>query len=147
MYRPFFTSLAYGKKLDQQIFARNPRKLKEKLFTEIHALFFVLGRTFGLFFHGEDINMVKGHNVGFVVNLKPLAIHHKLIAFYIHNGYRSIGEHLMHNIRSVPLALQFPLSEGFKPRIVEEDLISFFKLFFFNLLSYHLLILSLYMLA
>jgi hypothetical protein len=25
--------------------------------------------------------------------------------------------------------LQFPLSEGFKPRIVEEDLISFFKLF------------------
>jgi hypothetical protein len=28
----------------------------------------------------------------------------------------------MHNIRSVPLALQFPLSEGFKSRIVEEDL-------------------------
>jgi hypothetical protein len=72
---------------------RNSRKLKEKLFTEIHALFFVLGGTFGLFLHGEDINMVKGHNVGFVVNLKPLTIHHKLIAVYIHNGYRSIGEH------------------------------------------------------
>jgi hypothetical protein len=43
--------------------------------------FFVLGRTFGLFFHGEDINMVKGHNVGFVVNLKSLTIHHKLITF------------------------------------------------------------------
>jgi hypothetical protein len=69
--------------------------------------------------------MVKGHNVGFVVNLKPLTIHHKLIAFYIHNGYCSVGEDQMHNIRSVPLALQFPLSEGFKPRIVEEDLISF----------------------
>jgi hypothetical protein len=53
----------------------------------------------------------------------------------------------MNNLRSVPLALQFPLSEGFKPRIVEEDLISFFKLFLFNLLSYHLLILSFYMLA
>jgi hypothetical protein len=39
---------------------RNSRKLKEQLFTEIHALFFVLGRTFELFFHGEDINMVKG---------------------------------------------------------------------------------------
>jgi hypothetical protein len=26
--------------------------------------------------------------------------------------------------------LQFPLSEGFKPRIVEEDLISFFEFFF-----------------
>jgi hypothetical protein len=36
-------------------------------------LFFVLGGTFGLFLHGEDINMVKGHNVGFVVNLKPLS--------------------------------------------------------------------------
>jgi hypothetical protein len=31
--------------------------------------------------------MVRGHNVGFVVNLKPLTIHHKLIAFHIHNGY------------------------------------------------------------
>jgi hypothetical protein len=51
---------------------RNSGKLKEKLFTKIHALFFV---------HGEDINMVKGHNVGFIVNLKPLTIHHKLIAF------------------------------------------------------------------
>jgi hypothetical protein len=74
--------------------------------------------------------MVKGHDVGFVVNLKPLTIHHKLIAVYIHNGYRSVGERRMHNIRSVPFALQFPLSEGFKPRIVEEDLISFFKFFF-----------------
>jgi hypothetical protein len=53
-----------------------------------------------------------------------------LIAFHIHNGYCSVGEHRMHNIRSVPFALQFPLSEGFKPRILEEDLISFFKLFF-----------------
>jgi hypothetical protein len=35
----------------------------------------------------------------------------------------------MNNIKSVPLALQFPLFEGFEPRIVEEDLISFFKLF------------------
>jgi hypothetical protein len=30
-----------------------------------------------------------------------------LITFYVHNGYRSVGEHRMHNIRSVPLALQF----------------------------------------
>jgi hypothetical protein len=28
--------------------------------------------------------------------------------------------------------LQFPLSESFKPRLVEEDLISFFKLFLFQ---------------
>jgi hypothetical protein len=73
-----------------------------------------------------------------------------LITFHIHDGYRSIGEHRMNNVRSVPLALQFPLSEGFKPRIVEEDLISFspsLNSFFFNLLSYHLLILYLYMLA
>jgi hypothetical protein len=33
--------------------------------------------------------VVKGHNVGFVVNLKPLTIHHELITFHIHNGYRS----------------------------------------------------------
>jgi hypothetical protein len=65
-----------------------------------------------------------------------------LIAFYIHNGYRSVGEHRMHNIRFAPLALQFPLSEGFKPRIVEEDLISFFKLFLFQsfiCLHFHML--------
>jgi hypothetical protein len=98
--------------LAQKIFARNSRKLKEKLFTKIHALFFVLGGTFGLFFHGEDVNMVKGHNIGLEVNLKSLTIHHKLIAFYIHNRYHSVGEHRMHNIRSVPLALQFPLFEG-----------------------------------
>jgi hypothetical protein len=61
-----------------------------------------------------------------------LTIHHELITFHIHNGYRSVGEHRMHSIRSVPLALQFPLSEGFKPRIVEEDLISFLKLFLFQ---------------
>jgi hypothetical protein len=36
-----------------------------------------------------------------------------LITFHIHNGYRSVGEHRMNNIRFVPLALQFPLSEGF----------------------------------
>jgi hypothetical protein len=65
-----------------------------------------------------------------------------LITLHIHDGYHSIGEHRMNNIRFAPLALQFPISEGFKPRIVEEDLI-----FFFNLLSYHLLIHSLYMLA
>jgi hypothetical protein len=73
--------------------------------------------------------MVKGHNVGFIVNLKPLTIDLELITFYIHNGYRSVREHRMNNVRSVPLASQFPLSEGFKPRIIEEDLISFFKLF------------------
>jgi hypothetical protein len=67
-----------------------------------------------------------------------LTIHHELITFHIHDGYRSIGEHRMNNVRSVPLALQFSLSEGFKPRIVVEDLISFFEFFFFNLLSYHL---------
>jgi hypothetical protein len=39
--------------------------------------------------------------------------------------------------------LQFPLSEGFKPRIVEEDLTSFFEFLFLQPLSYHLLILSL----
>jgi hypothetical protein len=32
-------------------------------------LFYVLGWMFELFFHGEDINMVKGHNVRFVVTL------------------------------------------------------------------------------
>jgi hypothetical protein len=74
--------------------------------------------------------MVKRHNVGFVVNIKPLTIHHELITFHIHNGYCSVGEHRMNNVRSVLLALQYPLSEGFKPRIVEEDLISFFKLLF-----------------
>jgi hypothetical protein len=62
-----------------------------------------------------------------------LTIHHKFIAFHIHNGYRPVGEHQIHNIRSVP---QFPFSEGFKPRIVEEDLISFFKLFL-SLTFYH----------
>jgi hypothetical protein len=119
-----------GKSWPSKPSQQTPEKLKDKLFTKIHALFFVLGRTFGLFFHGEDINVVKGHNVGFLLNLKPLTIHHELITFHIHNGYRSVGEHRMRNIRSVPLALQLPLSEGFKPRIVEEDLISFFKLFF-----------------
>jgi hypothetical protein len=34
-----------------------------------------------------------------------LIIHHELITFHIHNGYRSIGEHRMHNVRSTPLAL------------------------------------------
>jgi hypothetical protein len=59
-----------------------------------------------------------------------LTIHHELITFHIHDGYRSIGEHRMNNVRSVPLALLFPLSEGFKPRIVEEDLISFSEFLF-----------------
>jgi hypothetical protein len=91
--------------------------------------------------------MVKGHNVRFIINLKSLTIHHEFITFHIHDGYRSIGENRMNNVRSVPLVLQFPLSDSFKPRIVEEDLISFFEFLFFNLLSCHLLILSLYMLA
>jgi hypothetical protein len=73
--------------------------------------------------------MVKRHNFKFVVNRKPLTIHHELITFHIHDGYRPIGEHRMNNVRSIPLALQFPLSEGFESRIVEEDLISFFKFF------------------
>jgi hypothetical protein len=60
--------------------------------------------------------MVKGHNVGFVINLKPLTILHELITFHIHEGYCSIREHRMNNVRSVPLALQFPLSEGFNCR-------------------------------
>jgi hypothetical protein len=50
-----------------------------------------------------------------------------LITFHIHDDYRSIGKHRMNNVRSIPLALQFPLSADFKPRIVEEDLISFFE--------------------
>jgi hypothetical protein len=29
---------------------------------------------------------VKGYNVGFVINLKPLTIHHELITFRIHDG-------------------------------------------------------------
>jgi hypothetical protein len=53
-----------------------------------------------------------------------------LITFHINDGYRSIGERRMNNVRSVPLALQIPLSEGFKPRIVEEDLISFLEFLF-----------------
>jgi hypothetical protein len=44
----------------------------------------------------------------------PLTIHHELITFHIHNGYRSVGEHRMNNVRCVPLALEFPLYEGFK---------------------------------
>jgi hypothetical protein len=27
-----------------------------------------------------------------------------LITFHIHDGYRSIGEHQMNNVRSIPLA-------------------------------------------
>jgi hypothetical protein len=71
-------------------FTRNSRKIKEKLFTKILTLFYVLGSTFGLFLHGEDINMVKRHNVGFVINLKSLTIHCELITFHIHDGYHSI---------------------------------------------------------
>jgi hypothetical protein len=37
--------------------------------------------------------MVKGYNIGFVINLKPLTIHHELITFNIHDDYRSIGEY------------------------------------------------------
>jgi hypothetical protein len=32
-------------------------------------LFYVLGWTFELFFHGEDIDVVKEYSVGFIVNL------------------------------------------------------------------------------
>jgi hypothetical protein len=53
-----------------------------------------------------------------------------LITFHVHDGYRFIVEHRMNNVMSVPFALQFPLSEGLKHRIVEEGLISFFELFF-----------------
>jgi hypothetical protein len=74
-------------------FARNSRKNKRKNIYKILTLFYVLGLMFELFFHGEDINMVKRHNVRFVLNLKPLTIHHELITFHIHDGYRSIGEH------------------------------------------------------
>jgi hypothetical protein len=82
-----------GKSWPSKSSRETPENKKKKLFTKIHALFFVLGGTFGLFLHGEDINMMKGHNIGFVVNLKSLTIHHKLIAVYIHNGYRSVREH------------------------------------------------------
>jgi hypothetical protein len=61
--------------------------------------------------------MVKGHNVGFVVNLMSLTIHHKLITLYIHNDYRSVGEHRVNNIRSVPLAFNFPF-----PKILNLEL-------------------------
>jgi hypothetical protein len=47
--------------------ARNSRKIKEKLFTKINTLFYILGLTFGLFLHGEDINVVNGHNIEFRV--------------------------------------------------------------------------------
>jgi hypothetical protein len=30
--------------------------------------------------------MVKGHNIGFVINLKPLTIHHELTTFHIHES-------------------------------------------------------------
>jgi hypothetical protein len=43
-----------------------------------------------------------------------LTIHHELITFHIHDGNRSIGEHRMKNVRSIPLALQFPFSESFE---------------------------------
>jgi hypothetical protein len=89
---------------------RNSRKIKEKLFTKINTLFYVLGWTFELFFHGEYINMVKGHNVVFIVNLMPLTIHHELITFHIPNGYR-VGEHQMNNVRSVHLLCNFPFSK------------------------------------
>jgi hypothetical protein len=50
-------------------------------------------------------------NVRFVINHKPLTIHHKLITFHIHDGYRSIGERRVNNVRSIPLALQFTISK------------------------------------
>jgi hypothetical protein len=59
------------------------------------TLFYVLGLTFGLILHDENINMVKGHDIGFEIHLKSLTIHHELISFHIHDGNRSIGEHRM----------------------------------------------------
>jgi hypothetical protein len=49
---------------------RNYTKIKEKTIYKILTLFYVLGLRFGLFLHGEDINMLKRNNVGFVINLK-----------------------------------------------------------------------------
>jgi hypothetical protein len=43
VYRPFFAFSAHEKKLAQKIFVRNSREIKEKLFTKIHTLFYVLG--------------------------------------------------------------------------------------------------------
>jgi hypothetical protein len=43
--------------------------------------------------------------------------------------------------------LQFPFPEGFKPQIVQDDLISFFEFLFLQSFIVLLLILSLYMLA
>jgi hypothetical protein len=80
------------------------------------TLFYVLGLTFGLILHDEDIIMVMEHNVGFVINLKPLTIHNELITFHIHDGYRSIREHRMNNVRSVPLALLFEDHVWFEDR-------------------------------
>jgi hypothetical protein len=54
------------------------------------TLFHVLGLTFGLILHDEDINMVKGHNVGFIINLKSLTIHHELITSHIHDSNHSL---------------------------------------------------------
>jgi hypothetical protein len=69
------------------------QKNKRKTIYKMLTLFYILGLTFELFLHGEDINMVKRNNIGFVINLKSLTIHHELITFHIHDGYRSIGEH------------------------------------------------------
>jgi hypothetical protein len=64
---------------------RETPKNKKNIY-KILTLFYVLGLTFGLFLHGEDINMVKRHNVGFVINLRSLTIHHELITFHIYDG-------------------------------------------------------------
>jgi hypothetical protein len=66
---------------------RNSRKIKEKTIYKMFTLFYVLGLTFGLILHDENINVLKGYNVKFVINLKPLTIHHELITFHIHDGY------------------------------------------------------------
>jgi hypothetical protein len=36
---------------------------------------------FGLILEGEDVNIVKGHDVGFEIHLEPLTIHHELVFF------------------------------------------------------------------
>jgi hypothetical protein len=43
--------------------SRETPEIKRKTIYKNSCLVFVLGGTFGLFFHGEDINMVKGHNI------------------------------------------------------------------------------------
>jgi hypothetical protein len=119
--------LAREEKLAWQNIMRNSRK-KIRAICKLLTLFYILGLTFGLILHDENINMVKGHDIRFQIHLESLTINHELISFHIHDGNYSGGEYRMNNIRCIPLALQFPLSESFKSLIIEEDLISLLKL-------------------